>query len=93
MARYIARVELRGEASSEDYDKLHAALAAIRCYQTMAGSDGIKRGLPHATYCTDAFTNATVASQAILQAAKSVWEDPILIVPGSDINYWLYKVE
>jgi hypothetical protein len=55
MARYIARVELKGNPSRETYDKLHALMSNLGFKQTIAGTDDeirvpVVADLPHATY-------------------------------------------
>jgi hypothetical protein len=54
MANFTIRVELRGNPSAEEYEKLHALMAQLGYGRTVAGIDNegtpVTVALPHATY-------------------------------------------
>jgi hypothetical protein len=89
---YIARVELRGTPSYDDYDKLHTAMARAYFTRTIVGGDGTKYNLPHATYQSASYATVTGARDAAQTAATSVWTDVLLIVSGSETAWYLSMV-
>lgn len=89
---HIARVELRGKPTYEDFENLHAAMAKAYFTRTIVGDDGTTYDLPHATYQSESYATVKGARDAAQQAAFSVWTDPRLIVSGADTAWYLSKV-
>lgn len=60
MPNYFTRVELH-DATSNDYNQLHAAMKARGFYRAIIGHSGTKRALPTATYHKIALTGLVIA--------------------------------
>jgi hypothetical protein len=86
MARYIARVELKGNLSRETYDKLHALMSNLGFKQTIAGTDDeirvpVVADLPHATYAgLSDLSTAEVSSFLAERIKKAIQPDIVLLV-------------
>ena len=86
MARYIARVELKGNPSRETYDKLHTLMRDLGFRQTIEGThDDIRvpvvADLPHATYA--GLSDLSTAEVSIFLAEhikKAIQPDIALLV-------------
>ena len=66
MNQFITRVELHN-GTSEDYEKLHAAMARAGFSRTIRGSDGVTYHLPWAEY----YANTTGTIEQVRSAAVS----------------------
>jgi hypothetical protein len=86
MARYIARVELKGNPSRETYEKLHALMSNLGFKQTIAGTHDETRvpvvaGLPHVTYAgLSDLSTAEVSSFLAERIKKAIQPDIVLLV-------------
>jgi hypothetical protein len=86
MARYIARVELKGNPSRETYDKLHTLMRDLGFRQAIKGTHDDTRvpvvaGLPHATYAgLSDLSTAEVSSFLAEQIKKVIQPDIVLLV-------------
>ena len=71
MAFYIARVELYG-ATSQTYDKLNEALAAVGFARVIVGADGRKFHLPSGTFSGALDVNVAQANEMIKGIARQL---------------------
>jgi hypothetical protein len=84
LALLFARVQLSGDPRREQYDALHAKMAAIGFSTRITTTNGTWE-LPHATYAGNAYANANVASGAVKTAADTVVANSrVLVTSGAD---------
>lgn len=93
MALYFCRVELRGDPSSSEYAKLHAAMTRAGFLNTVVDDAGAKYNLPHAVYSLSGILTLQDANQAAIAAAKSV-QSNFLILTTEAVRWtgWLNKI-
>lgn len=72
MAHVAVRVELHGAVTEDQYQRLHAAMQARGFVRTITAGNGTRYWLPTATYCSDAYADATSARDAAWQAADGI---------------------
>ncbi len=72
MARFTTRVQLNGDPSWSDYDKLHAAMRKKNFTQIITSDDGVEHHLPHAEYNREANLTIDQVLNAAKEAAASV---------------------
>jgi Endoribonuclease GhoS len=71
MANYIARVELH-KATYDNYEQLHASMAARGYQRTIVGDNGKTYQLPTGTYAVE---NTDASMDTALNAAKEAADD------------------
>lgn len=72
MARVVVRVELHGATTEEQYERLHAQMAAAGFARTIMGGNGVRYALPTATYSSERYTSETTARDAAWLAASGI---------------------
>jgi hypothetical protein len=85
MPIYIARIELRGNPTRQDYDNLHAAMQKYGFLQTIV-IQGQTWELPHAEYaCTDPriFT-AEYLREDIKRIVTPIYRDYLVLVSRTE---------
>jgi hypothetical protein len=84
---YMIRVELHG-ASYAHYEKLHAALAAKRVTNVIAGSTGAKYKLPPAEYVYTGTETIEQVRDAVYRVAAQVLANPAVVVTERGACAW-----
>jgi hypothetical protein len=88
MANFIARVELH-KANGDDYEELHANMAAKGYSRTITGSDGKTYQLPTGTYVVRSTNvNQATALQAAKEAASATGRNYSIIVADWSDATW-----
>jgi hypothetical protein len=72
MARVVIRVDLHGEATERDYERLNSQMATAGFVRTITSSDGIQYWLPDATYASESYGNEISARDAAWNAANGI---------------------
>lgn len=75
MAAYLARVELFGKPSWEDFDRLHAAMGRKGFSKTIKADTGVVYDLPNGTYYRETSADLNTVTDDAKAAATSVWND------------------
>lgn len=88
MASFTTRVELRGNPSKNDYEKLHAAMGKVGFSQTVEAA-GRTFYLPHAEYDLSAEMTVQQVLELVRKAAGGVWPDHLLLVTEVKSRTWL----
>jgi hypothetical protein len=89
MSEYAIRVELRGNPSYEEYEKLHALMTKKGFVRTIVGSDGKSYSLPHATYWGSSPSDVGSVRNTIRNAVKSEIQDSIIVFVVQSSNWAL----
>jgi hypothetical protein len=94
MPTYIARIELRGSPTRQDYDNLHARMQDIGFLQTIT-IDGETYELPHAEYAhvdRRVFTSELIREE-IQKVVNPIYSDYLVLVCRTDdLAGWLIPV-
>lgn len=86
MAAYTIRVELKGDPSYAEYEKLHAVMAQLGFFQSV-WNGGKSYALPHATYYGDVQASGQDVLNAVQANVKKVQSNILIFVAKTET--WL----
>lgn len=93
MAKFTTRVELYGNASWDDYERLHAAMKREGFYQTISyEGDPTEWHLPSAEYNRGANLTTEEILNSARKAAESVWTSVGILVTKADGPRSIYNL-
>jgi hypothetical protein len=87
MSRFITRVELH-DGTSDDYDRLHVAMARAGFPQTIQGSDGVTYHLPWAEYYANTTDTIEQVRSAAVSAANTTGRTSAVLVSQATKIAW-----
>lgn len=79
MAAYTIRVELKGDPSFQEYEKLHQLMGGLGFGRTVRGSAGESQ-LPHATYYGYSNSGVEQVRDLVRDSVKSRIQSNILVL-------------
>jgi hypothetical protein len=78
MAAYAIRVELRGDPSFQEYEKLHQLMNGLGFGRTVSGMAGVSQ-LPHATYYGYSNSGVEQVRDLVRDSVKTQIQNNILV--------------
>lgn len=72
MAHVAVRVELHGAVTQDQYGRLHAAMQTRGFARAITAGNGVRYWLPTAIYSSEAYSDATSATDAAWEAAAGI---------------------
>ena len=94
MARYTARVELYGSPTSDDYDKLRAAMQEAGFTETISfDGEATVWQLPRGEYNRKSDFDVDVIRDSAKRAAASAWADFGVLVTRCDGGRSIYNLK
>jgi hypothetical protein len=72
MARVVVRVELHGATTEQQYECLHAQMAAAGFGRTIVAGNGAEYWLPTAMYSSERYSGEATARDAAWNAAAGI---------------------
>lgn len=93
MASFLIRVVLHRDATSKNYQDLHAAMERYGCERSIQGDDGILYDLPDGEYVLESDARYETVRDDVVKIATAVRMDPSVLVTEALRYAWrLYPV-
>src|SRR6266446_8044955 len=91
MPKFTTRIQLEGEPSRSDYERLHAVMRKKGFVQTVVDGSGGEFHLPHAEYDYESTLPVDQVRDVARQTAESVWTDVLVFVTQSGGRSWYLR--